>query len=106
MRRLTLSRGGRTLPSRVATACCIGCRHPAPASLGDPLADATTPAPPTLTPDAALPALATLVRERMLDAELAATTWVLIEGGVPLIVAGPRPVARRLLDALLEGVAP
>ncbi len=70
------------------------------------MADATTPAPPTLTPEAAPPALAALVRERLLDAELAATAWILVEGGVPVIVASPHETARRLLDALLACVAP
>lgn len=70
------------------------------------MADATTPAPPTLTPQVAPNALAALVREYLLDAELAATAWILVEGGVPVIVAGAAPSARRLLDALLEGVAP
>jgi hypothetical protein len=70
------------------------------------LADATTPAPPTLTPEVAPPALAALVRERLLDAELAATAWILVEGGVPVVVAGPAPITRRLLDALIAGVAP
>jgi hypothetical protein len=70
------------------------------------LADATTPAPPTLQPEAAPPALASLVREHLLDAELAATAWILVEGGVPVVVAGATSTARRLLDALLAGVAP
>jgi hypothetical protein len=70
------------------------------------LADATTPAPPTLQPEAALPGLAALVREHLLDAELAATAWILVEGGVPVVVAGSAPTARRLLDALLAGVVP
>jgi hypothetical protein len=70
------------------------------------LADATTPAPPTLQPEAALPGLAVLVREHLLDAELAATAWILVEGGVPVVVAGATSTARRLLDALLAGVAP
>jgi hypothetical protein len=70
------------------------------------LADATTPAPPTLTPEVAPPALAALVREHVLDAELAATAWILVEGGVPVVVAGPAPITRRLLDALIAGVAP
>jgi hypothetical protein len=70
------------------------------------LADATTPAPPTLTPEVAPPGLAALVRERLLDAELAATAWILVEGGVSVVVAGARPTTRRLLEALLAGVAP
>ncbi len=70
------------------------------------MADATTPVPATLTPEAAPPALAALVFERLLDAELAATAWILIEGGVPVVVAGPAPSAGRLLDALVACVAP
>lgn len=69
------------------------------------MADATTPAPATLTPEAAPPALAALVRERLLDAELAATAWILVEGGVPVMVAGTRPSTLRLLDALIACVA-
>lgn len=69
------------------------------------MTDATTPAPPTLGPEGAPPALAALVRERLLDAELAATAWILIESGVPVIVAGRRPVAGSFLEALLVGVA-
>ncbi len=70
------------------------------------MADATTPVPSTLTPEAAPPALAALVQERLLDAELAATAWILVEGGVPVIVAGPASSAAPLLEALLECVAP
>lgn len=70
------------------------------------MADATTPTPATVRPEAAPPALAGLVREHLLDAELAATAWILVEGGVPVVVAGAAPTARRLLDALLAGLAP
>ena len=70
------------------------------------MADTTTPAPPTLTPEAASPVLAALVRERLLDAELAATAWILVEAGVPVIVAGRPSTASRLLEALLHCVAP
>jgi hypothetical protein len=37
---------------------------------------------------AALPSLVDLVRDGTLDAELAALTWLLVEGGVPLTVVG------------------
>jgi len=70
------------------------------------MADATTPAATTLTPEVAPTALSALVRERLLDAELAATAWILVEGGVPVVVAGAVPTARRLLDALIACVAP
>jgi len=70
------------------------------------LADATTPVPTTVRPETAPPALAALVREHLVDAELAATAWILVEGGVPVVVAGAPPTTRRLLDALLAGVAP
>lgn len=70
------------------------------------MADATTPAATTLRPEAAPTELAALVREHLLDAELAATAWILVDGGVPVVVAGARPTTRRLLDALLTGVTP
>ncbi len=70
------------------------------------MADAATPTPATVRPETAPPALAALVREHLLDAELAATAWILVEGGVPVVVAGPAPAARRLVDALLTGIAP
>ena len=45
-----------------------------------------------------------LIRSGTLDAELAATLWVLIEGRVPVIVAAPEGGAGKttLLDALLD----
>ncbi|MFP5343865.1 MAG: hypothetical protein ACLGIJ_13245 [Candidatus Limnocylindria bacterium] len=70
------------------------------------MADAASPTTVLRTPASPPPALAALVREHLLDAELAATAWILVEGGVPAIVAGTSPTARRLLDALLAGVAP
>jgi hypothetical protein len=41
------------------------------------------------------PALADLVARRTLDAELAALAWLLVEGGVPLVVAGAAPLTER-----------
>jgi hypothetical protein len=41
------------------------------------------------------PTLASLVAERMLDAELAALTWLLVEGGAPVVVAGAESLAHR-----------
>lgn len=48
--------------------------------------------------------LTSLIREDALDAELAALLWLLVEGGVPLVVSGPAArerradVARAVLD--------
>lgn len=52
--------------------------------------------------------IADLIRTGSLDAELAATIWLLLEGRVPLLVAGePRGVGRStLLGALLDFVPP
>ena len=49
-----------------------------------------------------------LIRAGTLDAELAATLWVLIEGRVPVVVARPRAGTGKttLLDALLVFLAP
>ncbi|MEZ4598031.1 MAG: hypothetical protein R3C32_15185 [Chloroflexota bacterium] len=38
-----------------------------------------------------------LVRDGVLDAELAALCWLMVEGGVPLVVTGRVELARRLL---------
>lgn len=52
---------------------------------------------------AAAHGLSRLVAARVLDAELAALAWLLVEAGVPVIVAGPDSMARTALaDALLE----
>lgn len=40
-----------------------------------------------------------LVRDGVLDAELAALCWLMVEGGVPLVVTGRVELARRLLLA-------
>ena len=52
--------------------------------------------------------IAELVRDGTLDAELAATVWALLEGRVPLIVAGlePRVGKTTLLQALLAFLPP
>lgn len=49
-----------------------------------------------------------LIRDGTIDAELAATIWVLLEGRVPLVVAGTGPGVGRstLLAALLDFVPP
>jgi hypothetical protein len=48
-----------------------------------------------------------LVGEGVIDAELAALLWVLVEGGLPLVVAGGRGSGRTtLLGALLAFVDP
>jgi hypothetical protein len=41
------------------------------------------------------PTLASLVRERVLDAELGALLWLLVEGGVPVVVAGSANQSQR-----------
>lgn len=48
--------------------------------------------------------LVALIREGTLDAELAATVWVLLDGRAPLVVAGAGPGTGRstLLDAFLD----
>ena len=61
----------------------------------------------SLDPQQPLPSaaegLSRLVAARVLDAELAALAWLLVEGGVPVVVAGPACGGRTALaDALLE----
>ena len=54
---------------------------------------------------AATPTLADLVAEHVLDAELAALAWLLLEQGVPVLVAGSDvPAGRTLLDALVAAL--
>ena len=60
---------------------------------------------PALRPDPPRPSsIVDLVRAGTLDAELAATLWLLFEGRVPCIVAGPQPEAGAsvVLGALLD----
>jgi hypothetical protein len=45
-----------------------------------------------------------LVGAGLLDAALAALAWLLLERGVPILVAGDGAAARPLLDALVEGL--
>jgi hypothetical protein len=56
-------------------------------------------------PPAATPILADLVAERLLDADLAALAWLLMERGVPVLVAGSDGhAAVALLDALVAAL--
>jgi hypothetical protein len=50
------------------------------------------------------PTLARLITERVLDAELAALVWLLVEGGAPVVVVGSASQAQRaeLASALLS----
>jgi len=55
------------------------------------------------------PSIVDLVARGVLDAELAALTWLLVEGGVPLIVAGPADrlgASAELLRGVLASVRP
>ncbi len=45
-----------------------------------------------------------LVREDILDAELAALLWLLVDGGLPLVVTGGSPEGRTALLAALDGL--
>src|SRR5262245_56129436 len=57
-------------------------------------------------PAARPPTLAGMVERGLLDAELAALVWLLVEGGVPLVIGGADPATRaELADAVL-GVDP
>ena len=97
--RLTLKWAGRTLPSP---------SRPTLTS-GDPLAD-TSPARRRAVLGVSPPArsIIELIRAGTLDAELAATLWLLIEGRVPALVAAAEPGSGRstLLRALLDFVPP
>jgi hypothetical protein len=56
-----------------------------------------------LAPEPSAEALAVAVRAGVLDAELAALTWLTIEAGLPLVVAGEPGGGRRALrDALVD----
>ena len=78
----------------------VGSPSPAPPSL-------ELPVPPAPPPDA-VPSLPRLVAAGVLDAELAALAWLLLEDGVPVLVAGPghggRPGRDALLDALVAAL--
>ena len=51
------------------------------------------------------PSLVELVRHGMLDAELAALVWVLVEGRIPLVLAAPAALVERGLAAdVLRGI--
>lgn len=65
--------------------------------LGRPLPEAAVPGEP--------PSIVELVRRGVLDAELAALVWVLVEGRIPLIVAAPeRLIASRVGPDILRGI--
>ena len=70
-----------------------------PSSAG-PRTDDDAPSPPR--------SIVELVRAGIVDAELAATIWVLAEGGVPVVIAGDPtdPQTERILDALLALIDP
>jgi hypothetical protein len=70
-----------------------------PSSAG-PRTDDAAPSPPR--------SIIELVRAGVVDAELAATIWVLIEGRVPVVIAGDStdPHTERVLDALLALIDP
>lgn len=74
-----------------------------PPDLGRPLPALAAPGEP--------PSLVELVRRGTLDAELAALVWVLVEGRIPLVVAGPadlveRGVAADVLRGILASLRP
>ncbi len=61
-----------------------------------------------MTDQPAIPAsFVALVRDGVLDAELGALTWMTVEAGIPVVVAG-EPAASRIAvrDALLELLRP
>ena len=58
-----------------------------------------------MPPPVRIPSLPRLVAEGLLDADLAALAWLLLEDGVPVHVAGTDDESRRqLLDALVAGL--
>jgi len=80
------------VPSTVADTGVVPSPVARPPSPGGPL--------PSLT-------LAGLVGHRVLDAELAALTWLLVEGGVPVMVIGSAPAAlRSAVAGAVLGVVP
>ena len=59
------------------------------------------------TQGSAPPSLVELLREGVLDAELAALLWLLVGGGVPVIVAGaPGPAREWVMRAMLDLLPP
>ncbi len=93
--RLTLPEHGRTLPVPEPTA----------STFGDPLADPSSNGPQTVADDPSPPrSILDLARAGTVDPELAATIWVLVEGGVPVVIASDPadPRTERILDALLD----
>lgn len=56
-----------------------------------------------LEPGRTQPAVARLIRDGVLDAELAALVWLTVEAGIPVVVAGDPPGGRDTVrDALLD----
>lgn len=73
------------------------------------MADPRSAGPRTVDDDPSPPrSIVELTRAGTVDAELAATVWVLIEGRVPVVIAGDPsdPQPQRILDALLDLVDP
>ena len=70
----------------------------------------TTPVGRRVAPDASSPSptITGSIGAGTLDAELAATVWLLLEGRVPLLITADEPGSgrRALLDALLDLVPP
>jgi hypothetical protein len=52
------------------------------------------------------PTIATLVADGVIDAELASLLWLLVEGGVPLVVAGDDPARRADVATAVLGIDP
>lgn len=80
-------------------------------TLADPSSDRTFRESPLAESVVPSPSIVELIRAGVLDAELAATCWVLLEGRTPLLVAqadsGDRSRdAQQVLDALLAFVPP
>ena len=60
-----------------------------------------------MLPAAPVATLPSLVAGGVIDASTAALTWLMLERGVPALIAGPdRTVATALLDALVEALPP
>lgn len=56
------------------------------------------------TPDTS--SLDALLRDGVLDAELAALVWLTLEGGIPIVVTGEPGVGRKTLRDALLGLLP